>query len=162
MSTPPSPGLRVRKLADRSEGERIVRYDPETGEKKLVNPHTEGDAHEPWPLLGLVIEGDPPATCRVPMSFVQLGVDEGWIELDNPRPAHRPGGPPANPWKVTHTFIHADAIVLKTIDGDVRYRVTHQPDKYVDGNDAAELVTDEKYAAGDTRVDWFYGVALEG
>lgn len=174
MAASAKPGLRVRKLADRSEGERIERFDPVTGAKKLVNPATPGDDHEPWPLLGLAIEGEPPAECRVPTSFVGAGMEEGWLTAINPRPAHRPGGPPTNPWKVTHTFLHADALVLHTVDGDVRYRVTRQPDKYavvdymtgpyggrIAITDDEAPVTDEAYAAGDTDVSWFYDLQRE-
>lgn len=151
-------GLRIRKLADKSEGERIVRFDPETGEKKLVNPHTAGDDHEPWPLAGVQIEGDTPKLTRVPTSFVASGRAEGWIELENDRPVHRPGGTPDDPWMKTHTFIHADAVILKTVDGDVRFEVVHQPDKY---DDESGEPTEE---AGDptTHVDWFYDLKLEG
>lgn len=159
-ATAPS-GLRIRKLADTSEGERIVRFDPVTGEKKLVNPATEGTDHEPWPLAGIRIEGDAPERCVVPTSFVTAGVSEGWVELVGSKPVHRPGGAPGNEWSVTHTFVHAKSVVLKTADGDVRYRVVHQPDKYATSGDD-DPVTDDVYEAGDTRVDWFYGLELEG
>jgi hypothetical protein len=58
--------------------------------------------------------------------------------------------------------MHADAIILKTTDGDVRYRVTHQPDKYVDGGKDTDKVTTEHYEAGNTRVDHFFDLKLEG
>ena len=175
--TRPSPVLRVRKLADKTEGERVVRFDPVTGERKLVNPYTAGDAHEAWPLAGVQVEGDAPAVCSVSTSFVSNGIDEGWIELVNARPAHRPGGPPTNEWKVTHTFMHADAIVLKTVDGDVRYQVTRQPDKYVESTSKKTdpktgspigvpvldaTVTPDIYAAGETTVMWSYDLEMEG
>jgi len=139
----PRAGLRVRKLADKT----TPTYDP-TGER------------EPWPLAGLAIEGDVLTRVRVPTSFVDLGRNEGWLSVEGETVVHRPGGPPANPFAVTHTFKHLDAIVLHTIDGDVRYRVTHQPDKYADGAPDVEPVTDAVYAAGDTRVDWFYDAEL--
>jgi len=141
----PRVGLTVRLLADKSQ----PRYDPLTG------------VREPWPLAGLRIEGELPAVARVPTSWVDRGRIEGWIVVEGERVVHRPGGPVGNPFAVTHTFKHCDVIVIKALDGDVRYTVTHQPDKYaVDGDDSTP-VTDEVYAAGGTRVDWFYDIDLE-
>lgn len=147
-------GLRVRKLADRA------------------TPGQDGTSR--YALAGVAIEGDTPAETRVPTSWVLGAAREGWVELVNPRPVHRPGGPPGMEWAVTHTFVHADALVVKTVAGDVRYRVTHQPDKYADhaaatypdrvapfDGDDETPVTDEVYAAGATRVDWFYDLELE-
>lgn len=141
-------GLRVRKLADKSVGSRVERFDPVTGEKFLVNPETGLD--EAWPLAGVAVEGDAPEVCELPTSWVALGVGEGWIVLEGERVQHQPGGPPGNPWKVTHTFVQADVIVLKCRDGDVRYVVSHQPDKY-----------DDPTEPSGQRVDWFYRVELE-
>lgn len=160
--------LRLRKLADKSED--AVRAHP------MEHP-------DKWPLAGidLVDQGgksaDPPSECRVPTSLVDKGRAEGWIEVEGEQVHHRPGGPPDDLWRVTHTFKHYDAIVLKTHDGrdDVRYKVLHQPDKYLDTTEYTDLeptphttakedaasVTDEHYAAGHTRVDWFYDLKLE-
>jgi hypothetical protein len=160
-----SPGLRIRKLADKSEGERHVRYlarnvqvdeqgnaliDPQSIERILFNPATPEIEHEPWPFAGIAIEDEPPKTCAVSTGFVADGREEGWIEVEGEELVHRPGGPAQNPWSVTHTFVHLQAIVLKTVDGDVRYRVVRQPDK--DGE------------AGDpeAEVRWFYDLELEG
>lgn len=156
--------LKVRKLADTSVGERVVRFDPETGERHLVNPAT--GQPEPWPLLGVQVEGEIPTACRVPSSFVARGVAEGWIEGVNGRPVVRPAGPAQSAWNSSHTgqphvFMHFDALVLKCMGGDVRFVVTHQPDKYVDSNDPTEPVTPELYVAGATRVDHWYGLELE-
>ncbi len=159
--------LQVRLLADRTVGERVERFDPETGERKLINPATPGDDHEPWPLLGLEVVGEAPATCNPPTSWVERGVREGWLVLEGARPVVRPGGPPDDPMRrdperaIPHLFMHADVVVLKTVDGDVRYRVVRQPDKYVDDSPDDELMTDEHYAAGNSRIDWFYGLELE-
>jgi hypothetical protein len=143
------PGLRIRKLADRSEGERVYRYNPDTGERSLVNPET--NLHEPWPFLGIQIEGDAPKKCMIPTSFAFKGQAEGWLTLEGLSMAHAPGGPPEDPWRVTHSFAQADKIILHTVDGDVVYNVVHNPDKY----------DDEKEPSG-KRVDWFYRVELEG
>ncbi len=153
--------LKVRKLADTRGQERVVRYDPETGERRLVNPAT--GRPEPWPLLGVVIDGDTPAACDVPTSWVDRGRREGWIVLEGERAVVRPGGPPENPYLVDatkgipHVFVHADAVVLKLMDGDVRYRVVHQPDKYHDGPAGTDAVGDPT-----ARCDHFYGLELEG
>lgn len=153
--------LELRKLADTSVGTREIRYDPSTGERKLVNPDTEGDDHEPWPLAGVVPVGDLPDECQVSTSYIANAVAEGWATLEDEDVVHRPGGPPNNLWAVTHTFVQASAVVFHFVDGDVRYKVTHQPDKYVaEGTDKTK-VTDELYAAGNTRVDAFYGLKLD-
>lgn len=182
--------LQIRKLADRSTERRVKRYDPITAEAILVNPaNTDPDdlsefsagnwKHEPWPLAGIQLEGDAPKTCRVSTTFVLRGRREGWIEIEGETVVHRPGGPPDDLWRITHTFIHGTTLVLKCIDGDVRYSITRQPDKYVDtrgpqedakgalvdpphpGKEDDEKVTDEIYEAGETRVDWFYNLKLE-
>jgi hypothetical protein len=158
--------LRVQKVADKSGGERIKRFDQDTGSPYLLNPAT-GQA-EPWPLLGLEVVDEtnarvePPKFTRVPSKWVVRGVAEGWLTLVGVRLEHRPGGPPEDPYRVTHTFTHADEVVLKTTPDqpDIRYQVTHQPDKYVEGGTDKTPVTPEVYAAGDTRVDHWYGLRL--
>ncbi len=144
--------LIVRKLADYSAGQRISRFDPATGEKFLADP-AEPDVAKPWPLLGVTIEGKPPKEAELPLSWVQRGVSEGWISLEGSSHVHRPGGPAANPWAVTHTFVQADAIVLKCVEGDVRYEVLDSPDKW-----PAEKDGDLGFGG---EVRWFYRVRLE-
>ncbi|HEY4612511.1 MAG TPA: hypothetical protein VII11_05975, partial [Bacteroidota bacterium] len=127
-------GLRIRKLADKSSGERVKRFDPVTGESYLVDPNkydlNDSSTHvsEPWPFLGVVPEGDLPKRTAVSTSFVNKGVAEGFITLEGREVVHRPGGPVDDPWRVTHTFVQADAVVFHFMDGDVRYRVVNQPD----------------------------------
>lgn len=141
--------LSVRKLADKSEGTRIRMYDEMTGDAKLVNPDTPGTDHEPWPLAGVQVEGECPDACRVPMSFVQKGKQEGWIELEGETVQFRPGGPADDPWRVTHTFLQAEKVVLKTVDGDVRFHVTANPDKHGQAGDP------------DAEVRWFFDLERE-
>lgn len=145
------PGLRIRKLAE------------------------EADGPLPRPLAGVRLE-DAPDVVRVSTKVVAAGVAEGWVTLVGERVVHRPSGPAADPWGApAHTFRHADAVVFHTLDGDVTYRVTHQPDKYADYGQATfpdavgeftgdddTPVTSEVYAAGATRVDWFYDMEKEG
>lgn len=149
--------LAVRKLADRSV-ERIVRYNELTGEKILIDPETGQPS--PYPFAGLAVEGEVPARTRVSTKFIVRGVSEGWIEVAGTELAHRPGGPPEDPWATTHTFVHYDTVTLKTVDGDLVYKVVRQPDKYVAGDDEAK-VTEEDYNSGNTQVDWFYELELE-
>lgn len=138
-------GFRIRKLADMQPGEqRVKMWDPETGEAFLVNPRT--GQPEPWPLLGVTFEVPPPPSVTVPTSFIDNGVAEGWITVENERYVHRPGGPADNPWKVTHTFRHVDSFTVHAVEGDVSYKVVHQPDKHE---------ADEATGLGG-RVDWFY------
>lgn len=153
--------LRIRKLADTSSGERVKRYHPETGEAYLADPSSwradDPSTHvaSPWPFAGIRVEGDAPKASRIPTSFVDRGIAEGWLELEGSRVVHRPGGPPEQPWRVTHTFMHGDAIVLKTVDGDVRYAIVENPDKWpATKNDA-----DEGFGG---EVRWVYDVKLEG
>lgn len=171
-------GLLIRRVADMSSGARLVRFDPETGERKLVNPATPGEAHEPWPLAGVVLE-DAPEETVISTGYVARGIAEGWIEGVNARPVVRPAGPTHVDWHsgVTgqpHVFVHYDALIFHTLDGDVTYRVVHQPDKYADHAEATDPeavepfeaddetpVTPEAYAAGATRVDHFYGIEKE-
>jgi len=153
-------GIKLHKVADKSGGERVVRYDPETGEQKLVNPDTEGDAHEPWPLAGIRLL-EAPDEVRISTTFVDQGVEEGWLTGENERFLRRPAGPADRPTSRWHHFMHYDSLTFHTLDGDVKYKVVHQPDKYVaDGNDSDE-VTPDTYREGNTRVDWFYGLEKE-
>lgn len=152
-ATPPQ-GLRIRKRADKSGGtERPMSV---TGEIL------------PWPLAGIEIVGDPPDLAMFPTgttlesSFVRRGQAEGWLELEGLKVVYRPAGPPGQPElgglpdRLPHEFHHADAIVIHTVDGDVRYRVTHQPDKYAEHGDDDTEVSPDMYDSGATRVDWFY------
>lgn len=120
--------LTVRKLADKTTGERLTRFDPETGAKKLVNPATPGDDHEPWPLAGVQI-ADPPDETTASTTFINAGVAEDWITLVGSRVHHAPGGPPADIWRVTHTFVEADRVVFHTVEGDLVYEVVSNPGK---------------------------------
>lgn len=142
--------LKIRKLADKSSGTRIKQYHPYSGQSILVNPETPGNEHEPWPFLGIKIEGELPEETAVSTTFVDRGIAEGWLKLENPRIVHEAGGPSNNPWTVTHTFKQADAVVLDTVDGEIRYVVRTQPGKWDDANEPSGK-----------RVDWFYGLELE-
>lgn len=159
----PLGGLRVRKLADTTDGERVVRHHPITGEKMLVRPETvahpeftyETMQADPWPLAGLAIEGDPPERCFVGNRFVDKAIAEGWATLEGARLVHRPAGPPDAPWNTTHTFRHGDTFVLHTVDGDLRYRILENPDKWPEWKHDG---TDEGFG-GDVR--WTYELELE-
>lgn len=98
--------------------------------------------------------GVAPDTTRITPRKVEEGKRGGWVATEGDRAVVRPAGPPHDPWRRHHTFVHCDAM---TIAG-VRYRVTHQPDKYADPGDDTTPVTHEMYAAGETRVDHFYGL----
>lgn len=152
--------LRVRPGAALQAEDGSLVVGPAAVERILFNPATPEVEHEPWPLAGIEVVGDPPKETVVPRSFVSRGRVEGWLDLEGEEVVHRPGGPADDPWRRTHTFIHAKAIVLKTVDGDVRYRVTKNPDKFVAGDHRAK-VTDEIYAAGETEVVWTYHLKLE-
>lgn len=149
LSDPPV-GMTFRKLADQSKGDRVPRWNPETGEKFLWNPATE--RAEPWPTLGVMIEGTIPQSVIMPMSTVMAAIGDKppWMVLEKMRPVYKHGGPAANPLAVTHTFIHGDFLTIKTMEGDVKYRIVHNPDKYAD-----------ETQPGMARLDWFYLLELE-
>lgn len=163
--------LTVRKVAVKDSPHTVVN-DPTTGRAIIIN--TETGREESRPLLGVCPVGDLPEKCTVSTGFVESAVSEGWASYVNERVVFRPSGPADNKWGTPpHAFVHADAIVFHFIEGDVRYDVTHQPDKYVakdktfgdqtidtypDFDLDDEPVTDAIYEAGKTRVDWFYGL----
>jgi hypothetical protein len=147
-------GLRLRRVADTSGGEEVVVLDPATGARRRTVLKPEGHEDEPWPLAGVRFDGEPPERARVPTSTIDLGVAEGWVELEGEQVVHRPGGPPEAPYRVTHTFRHAEAIIFRFLDGEHRYRVVHQPDKYHDGPAGTD-------ADPTARVDWFYDIERE-
>lgn len=165
--------LEIRKVADKSDGERVVRFHPESGNRYLADPNTLEP--KPWPLKGVELLSHPNHT-HISQSLVQSGMAEDWIELRGLRLVHRPGGPPEDQWRITHTFFHADEIVFKCLDGDVVYSVTRQPDKYAisevqvlneeKGTERRVIhptkkVTPEAYADGDTEVAWYYVLQLK-
>lgn len=145
-------GLVVRKLAAEDGLERVRRFDPVTGDAFWASPTTG----EPLPkaTAGVALEHDEPSPLiRIPAKYVGR---EDWIELVNARPVHKPAGPAEDPWRSTHTFVHCDELVLHLVDGDVRYRVVHQPDKYDDETG------EPSDSPGDptTHVDHFYDAEL--
>jgi hypothetical protein len=148
------PGLILRKHADKGLGQR-----PPQG----------------WDLAGVSVVGDPPEKATLSTRLVAQGKSEGWLETTGDRLVVRPGGPPEDKDRAAnvHVFNHFDEIVIKTLDGDVTYRVVHQPDKYADHGEATfpddveafdadddTKVTHAMYKAGATRVDHFYGLEL--
>lgn len=152
MTTPTPVSVRFRKLAVDDGLERVRRYDPITGEPFWAAPSTG----EPLPkeVAGVVFDMDAEPTV-IALSTKYVGA-EPWIELVNARPVFKPAGPPEDPWRGTHTFVHCDELVLHLADGDRRYAVTHQPDKY---DDETGMPSDN---AGDptTHVDHFYVAEL--
>lgn len=137
LETPIRKGLTLRILADKSRA--IERYDHETRETKLVNP--DGG---PWPRAGVIFVEGPPKLARIPMSTISRGIREGWIEARNERVVRAKGAPPRG--RGEHVFVNADFIFIRDMEGPTRYRVTHQPGKYIDG--------------GKARVDWFFDAEL--
>jgi hypothetical protein len=144
-------GLRIHKVADRSDGRGA-----------------------PWPLAGVRLL-DPPEQTQVPTHVVAAGIAEGWIVGEGGRVVERPSGAtPDDLFAPAHRFVHFDRLTFKTLDGDLAYAVSHQPDKYADYSEATypdrveafdaddeTPVTPEVYTAGATRVDWFYIIVKE-
>lgn len=127
--------LELRILADRSSGERVPKWDPDTGEKKLYNPAT--GRCEPWPRLGVML-AETPRYVKIPANALERWLAEDVVSVLGSRGVVRPGGPPEDPWRIDstkripHTFRHVDTIVFHTTP-EVRYAVVVQPDKYHDG-----------------------------
>lgn len=113
---------------------------------KLADKSGERTESGAWPLAGIRLD-DAPEVANYPTRNANQGVEEGWLTIEGAEPQHRAGGNSRNPWAVTHTFIHATALVFHTVDGDVRYEVTSQPDKTGTGADAV--------------VAWYYGLRKE-
>ena len=128
--------LELRRLADKSEGRRVTKFDEETGERKLVNPDTLGQEHEPWPTLGITIinPDGPPRFTTLSTDYANVLVAAGLASRTGERVVNRPAGPHHAPWSVQpHTFIHCDNVVFHDHErGDVTYKVIRQPDKFVD------------------------------
>lgn len=136
-------GLTFRKVGDRSKGERLVRYDHEAGEKYLLNP--ANGKREGWPLLAFTIE-EILDECTIPTSTVDRYSAENLVKLVDEKVVTFPGGPPHNPHQKIHVFRQASHLIFYTFEGEVKYKVTHNPGKYPDGNA--------------TRVDHFYNLEL--
>lgn len=137
--------------------------------RKHADKSAERNPGGSWPLAGVTIQLDKSGTGLMTTEMLAAGKAEGWISTTGDRVVVRPAGPPDEPMRATHTFIHYDTITFHTLDGDVEFKVTHQPDKYADYDQASDPdavkkftaddntpVTDEMYAAGATRVDHFY------
>lgn len=128
--------LSLRKVADTSKGERVVRFDVETGERKLVNPATEGNEHEPWPLASVELVGDAPAKHNFADSFVARAMQDGYLELANPRAeATEVDGVSYERSPV----MTGDEIVLHLANGDVRYKVLEPPGRYRDDDGSVRV-----------------------
>jgi len=151
-------GLVIRKLADKTGEQRNVMFDSTTGEKKLVNPATPGEDHEPWPFAGIRIENEdgPPKKAMLTTSFVAQAISEGWIETTGEKPVFKPSGSKELPWNTPpHVFIQYKTITIKTVDGDVKYNVTRNPDKYDKNGEPTEEAGDP-----DAEVIWYYDLEL--
>lgn len=159
--------LVIRKLADQT-AERVKMFHPVTGEALLMEPEGAealmGDLAgllnqfqaTPRPFLGIEIEGDPPTETQFSTNFVAQGRQEGWIEVVGEERVFRSSGPPENPWGTPpHVFLHYEKIIIKTVNGDLVYKVTEQPDKW------PETKSEEDEAGFGGDVKWIYTVELE-
>lgn len=97
----------------------------------------------------------PPKHIRVPHNYAEL---HDWIELVGVKYINRPAGPKDQPMKNVHTLPQCKELIFHMADGDVRYKVVGQPDKY-------DLTTGKPTdAAGDpnTEVRWYFDADLIG
>lgn len=79
--------LTIRKLADRTA-------EPET----VTTPG--GGSEQRYPLAGVKIVGDPPATHAFRYAYLAQAAGEGWVSMSG------------------------DQVVIHTVDGDVTYGIT--------------------------------------
>lgn len=134
--------MKIKKLADKSV-ERIVRFDVATGRRKLIDPETGNES--PRTLVGVMLL-DYGERETISTKLVQQGIAEGWIEGRGEEVRHAPAGPPAQPWKRTHTFVCYQQLVFRTVEGDVVFDVVKNPCKKPDGDR--------------DRIDWAYDLEL--
>jgi hypothetical protein len=167
MATGKTSILQIRKLADDSV-ERVRIYNPFSGQTVLVDPEASAEAieqlreafagiiHAPYPLAGVRIEGQVPKRTALSTGFVAKGIREGWIEGEDLEHITRSAGPGSDPWgPAPHSFLHYSHLTLKTVDGDFRYEVLEQPDKWPETKGE-----DDSGQGGEVR--WFYLLRLKG
>lgn len=134
--------MKIKKIADKSV-ERLVRFDPETGRRKLIDPETGKES--PRPLVGVMLL-DYGERETISTKLVQQGIAEGWIEGRGEEVRHAPAGPPEHPWKRTHTFVCYEQLVFHTLEGDIVFSVAQNPCK--------------KPAGDRDQIDWEYRLEL--
>jgi hypothetical protein len=164
-------GLSVRRLADKTndDGSRIT-VKGKDGKMRVVDKGT--GKPKPWPSRGWIIQNyiwdesnqkrvpHIPPRVGIPMKSLNKWREMGFATVEGERPVHSPGGNKENPWKITHTFIHVDVIVLHTLEGDVRYKVVRQPGKYnLDTNEPTHVEALKDGAK--SVVYWDYKCELE-
>lgn len=131
-ATPKIEVLKVRKLADKSQGKRVKRYSPNTGQMVgLLNPET--GKLQPWPSLGYMLNmPEAPKRFAVTQRKLMQWKSEGFVSVEGFRVVNAPSGPAHEPFKTPpHVFYNADAVTLNFAGQDpVRYKVIQQPGKY--------------------------------
>lgn len=95
----------------------------------VMRKHARVDAEGTKQFNGLEILSDTPFAI-IPTNVVQKGIAEGYITGENEVIMHWPGGPPEDPWRVTHTAATYTKLTFHTIDGDVDYAVVRNPGKH--------------------------------
>ncbi len=154
--------LMIKLIPDRTGQERVVKFDPDTGERRLVNPATPGDEHEAWPLLGAVFCDDTGEQIEAPETLLvqqKYARDASFIELVTATSKSVPAGTAADPYsKEPHVFVQCKELVFHMLDGDHRYRVLKNPGKY----DSATNIEVDSAADPTTYVTWDYELKLEG
>lgn len=138
--------LEIRKVADRSKGERqtVLVYSPndddalEDGtllidlarvEQRLVNPDTPGFDHEPWPLKHAELVGDAPAEHGFADTAVARYMQDGFLTFKNMRAVFvEAGGKPYS----RNPVLTGDEIVLDLKGKKLRYKVLEHPGRYED------------------------------
>lgn len=163
-------GLVLRKLADQT-GERVAITNPLTGVRELYEPDNasilrerlaqvfDGIEPSPYPFLGLRIENDggPPGQTAVSKDLVAQGRAEGWLSTvpEEVEPTFRSSGPRDNAFGAPpHVFLHYQQVIFHTVEGDVVYAVTENPDKWPDEKEGA--------AGFGGEVRHFYELQLSG
>lgn len=123
----------------------------------LADRDGQPDEYGTYPLAGVRFEGELLPHIKVPTSWVEAGMQRGWIKAYGVTPVVRPGGPPENPWREEnrHQFLHIEYIEIEHEGGVARYVTVQQPDKYLNGEAFNGVGNPE------AEINYFYLMDLE-
>lgn len=154
----------VTKLADKSNGKRVKKFDPDTGEAFLINPDNDNKT-EGWPSLGYRFNSEIHDEAEVAMQALEKWERDGFAKLTNKKLVSFPGGPFDDPWRRTaadgrvlvHNVVQCDEVTFTCHDGtEYRYEVAHNPGKYYSRDDVPVTEDMDRYGEEETYMDSFY------
>ncbi len=158
--------FRVRHLADKSSGKRVKGFNPETGDKYLVNPNND-NKREGWPSKGYKFDSEVHKQAEIPTQTLERWERDGFVQLIGKQLVTFPGGPPDDPWRLTaadgrtlvHNVVQCNEVIFTCHDGtSYRYHVAHNPGKYYVMDDLPVIEDMDRYGDEETYMDNFYHV----